>query len=135
MQSLQLRNPEKLVEVYGRLAQEAPPVKNVVRGGSDLRKLDEAGSNLEFVITYTFKPGRFSKEKTVVAVVPVKRSANGVFIGDVGATVFRVLSLKKGNFEEEWSGSLEEAKAQLPDVATAFEADIKAIAETFSKSS
>jgi hypothetical protein len=135
MQSFQLRNPEKLVEVYGRVAQEAPSVKNVVRGGSDLRKLDEAGSNLEFVMTYTFKPGRFAKEKTIVAVVPVKRTANGVFVGDVSSTVFRVLSLKKGNFEEEWSGNLEEAKAQLPDIASTFETDIEAIARAFSENS
>lgn len=135
MRNFQLKDPEKLVEVYSRVAQEAPSAKNVVRGGSDLRKLDEAGSNLEFVVTYTFKPGRFAKEKTVVAIVPVKRTSNGFFVGEVGATVFRVLSLKKGNFEEEWSGSLEEAKAQLPDVVSAFEADIEAVAKAFSRSS
>jgi len=135
MQNFRLTNPEALVNVYSRVAQEAAPAKNVSRGGADLRKLDEAGSNLELVITYVYKPGRFAKEKTVVAVVPVKRVENGVFVGEVGATVIRVLSMKKGNLEEEWSGSLEEAKAQLPEVVNAFEADMEALTKTLSKRS
>jgi len=134
MQSFRIINPEKLVNVYGRVAQEAAPVKSVARGGADLRKLDEAGSNLELVITYVYKPGRFAKEKTVVAIVPVKRVENGAFVGEVGSTVIRVLSMRKGNFEEEWSGSLEEAKAKLPEVVSAFEADIEAITKTISES-
>ena len=135
MRSFRVANPEELVSAYSRIAQEAAPVKGVTRGGADLRKLDEAGSNLELVITYVYKPGRFAKEKTVVAIVPVKRTENGAFMGEMGSTAIRVLSMKKGNLEEEWGGSLEEAKARLPDVVGAFEADMKAIAETLSKSS
>lgn len=89
-----------------------------------MRKLDEAGSTYEFVITYTFKPGRFAKEKTVVAVVPVKREMNGLFDCDASGVTFRVLAFKKGNFEEEWSGDLEKARSEIPDVVRAFEEDV-----------
>ncbi|MCS7105326.1 MAG: hypothetical protein NZ954_07155 [Thermofilaceae archaeon] len=133
MQTLNLKNPETLVKKYEQIVCEAEPVKNVERGGSDLRKLDEAGTNLEFVITYTYKPGRFSKEKTVIAVIPVERMGNGVFTGDVSRVVFRSLSYNKGNFEEEWSGGLGEAKTRFPEIVKAFEEDVKALTEMLSK--
>lgn len=125
---LELRNPGELLKRYERVVSEAQPVKGVVRGGSDLKKLDEAGTTYEFVITYVYKPGRFAKEMTVVAVVPVKRLVNGVFTCDFSSAIVRVLSYRKGNLEEEWSGSLEEAKGRVLEVASAIEADAEALA-------
>lgn len=124
MQHFKVENPEKLVAAYSSIVSSKGGGKSVGRGGSDLRKLDEAGSTYEFVITYTFKPGRFAKEKTVVAIVPVRREMNGLFECNVGEVTFRVLAFKKGNFEEEWSGDLEKARSEIPDVVRAFEDDI-----------
>lgn len=130
MQHLKVDNPEKLVTAYSGIVSSKGEGKTVSRGGSDLRKLDEIGSTYEFVITYTYKPGRFAKEKTVVAIVPVKRAMNRLFECNIGEVTFRILAFKKGNFEEEWSGDLGKAKSEIPDIVQAFEEDITDLAST-----
>lgn len=131
MALIRVKEPEVLAKAYGSIAVEAEPVKNVARGGADLRKLDEAGTKFEFVITYTVKAGKFSKEKTVIAVVPVSRVANGVLDLNLNDVTFRSLAFKKGNFEEEWNGNMDEAREQFPDVVKAFEIDIKSLVGKF----
>lgn len=132
MALIKVKDPEALVKAYADVAVQAEPVKNVTRGGADLRKLDEAGTKFELVINYSVKAGRFSKEKTVIAIVPVNRVANGVLDLNLNDVVFRSLAFKKGNFEEEWSGNLSEARAQFPDVVKAFEEDVQSLVEKLS---
>lgn len=132
MALIRVKDPEILAKAYGNIAMQSEPLKNVARGGADLRKLDEAGTKYELVITYTVKTGKFSKEKTVIAVIPVCKVADGVMDVDVNSVTFRSLSFKKGNFEEEWSGDLNEARSQFPDVVKAFEADIDGLVARFS---
>jgi len=131
MTLIKVKDPESLAKAYVELTMQSEPAKNVERGGADLRKLDEAGTKFELVITYTVKAGRFSKEKTVIAVIPVSRVANGVLQMDVNNVTFRSLAFKKGNFEEEWSGSLSEAQSQFPDLVKVFETDIKNLVAKF----
>lgn len=127
MQRIHLQNPETLIKIYEAATREVEPPKSVVRGGADLRKFDEAGTKFELVLTYTYRSGRFSKEKTVIAAVPINRAANSLLEVDLSGVTFRALTFKKGNFEEEWSGSIDEARAQFPEVVEVFETDVKAL--------
>ena len=128
MPTVSLDGADRLAKICEGVMREAPPVRNVERGGVDLRKLDEAGTNFELVLTYVYKAGKLAKkERTVIAVLPVKRVANGLFDLGLENVVFRSLSFKKGNFEEEWSGNIEEAQEKFPEVVEAFKLDIDSL--------
>jgi len=128
MPTVKLTDAEALAKLCEEVLREAEPVKNVERGGVDLRKLDEEGTKFELVITYSYRTGKLlSKNKTVVAVVPVSRSPSGALEVDVDGTVIRSLTFVKGNFEEEWSGSVEEAKSKFPEVVQAFKRDVESL--------
>ncbi len=128
MPRLTLESAESLARLCEGVLREAEPVKGVERGGVDLRKLDEAGTKFELVLTYIYRSGKLAKkEKTVIAVIPVQREVNGVFNMDLEGVVFRSLTFRKGNFEEEWSGSAEEVGAKFPEVAEAFKRDVEAL--------
>lgn len=128
MPMVSLESADRLAKICEGVLQEATPVKNVERGGVDLRKLDEAGTSFELVLTYSYKAGKLAKkERTVIAVIPVRRVTNGLFDLSLSDVVFRSLSFKKGNFEEEWSGNVEEAQAKFPEVVEAFKHDIDSL--------
>jgi len=132
-QTLEVRNPEEALNALSRILSSKQGGKKVRRGGCDLRRLDEEGSTYELVATYVYKPGRFSKERSVVVVLPLKRSPDGIYRGDLGEAVFRILVDKKGSLEEEWSGNLKDAEGKIPDVAKMYLEDMNDLVESIKK--
>ncbi|HDD33834.1 MAG: hypothetical protein DRK00_03350 [Thermoprotei archaeon] len=128
-QTLEVRNPEEALNTLSKVLSSKQGGKRVRRGGCDLRRLDEEGSTYELVTTYIYKPGRFSKERSVVVVLPLKRSPDGIYKGDLNEAVFRILVDKKGSLEEEWSGNLKDAENKIPDIAKMYLEDINDLVE------
>ena len=121
---LKISNLEEASRKYEKLLLSKPEVKKVKRGGCDVRFITQDKTEVELVTTYSFKTGFFGKEKTVVVTLPLKREANGDYAGRIDESFFRILVNKKGNFEEEWSGTLEEARGKIPDIVNAYLEDI-----------
>lgn len=118
-----LRNIERDAKVYEQLLLSKSESKKVRRGGCDVRFITEDKSKAELVTTYSFKKGMLGKEKTVVVTLPLQREA-GAYTGRIGESYFRIIVDKKGSYEEEWGGSLEEAKKEIPDITEAYLEDV-----------
>lgn len=121
---IRISDPDEMIKVYNRILASRQGGKKVRRGGCSIRMLDREGTSYELTTVYTYKPGRFSKEQSIVVTLTLERESDGLYSGTISSSTFRILADKRGSLEEVWSGEMAEARKKMPEVVKAYIEDI-----------